>query len=92
MKFILFIKDDIAIAKARKKSLDNIELGIYDSYEEISETEFNNVELPSEKIDGVWCKTDKYPVINYPEPEPIPEPEPTAEDMLNALVGGMSYE
>lgn len=75
MKFILFIKDDIAVAKARKKALDDIELGVYDSYEEISETDFNSIELPSKKIDGVWCKTDEYPIINYPEP--IPETEET---------------
>lgn len=92
MKFILFIKDDIAVAKTRKKSLDKIELGVYDSYEEISETDFCSIELPSKKIDGVWCKTDVYPKINYPQPEPIPESEPTAEEMINALVGGMSYE
>lgn len=40
---------------------------------------------------------DKTEVVSFvareiPEPEPIPEPiyEPTAEDMLNAIVGGMS--
>ena len=92
MKFILFIKDDIAVAKARKKSLDKIEFGVYDSYEEISEAEFNSIELPSKKIDGVWCKTDEYPIINYPDPEPTPEAEPSAEEMINAIVGGMSYE
>lgn len=91
MKFILFIKDDIAVAKTRTKS-DNIDVGVYDSYEEISETDFNSIELPSKKIDGVWCKTDEYPAINYPEPEPTPEFEHTAEELLNALMGGMSYE
>ncbi len=90
MGFIIFIKDDIAVAKQRRKTLDNIELGVYDRYEEISETDFNSIELPSEKIDGVWCKTDKHTNIEFPIVDVILEP--TAEEKLNALVGGMSYE
>ena len=48
-------------------------------------------ELEAEEIDGVMTVT-KWTPSEIPEPEPEPEPEPTAEDMLNALVGGMSYE
>lgn len=50
---------------------------------------FGDVEV--EDIDGVMTVT-KWTAGVIPEPEPIPEAEPTAEDMLNALVGGMSYE
>ena len=50
---------------------------------------FGDVE--TEEIDGVMTVT-KWTAGVMPEPEPIPEPQPTAEDMLNALVGGMSYE
>lgn len=46
-------------------------------------------ELEAEEIDGIMTVTKWEPL---PIPEPEPEPEPTAEDMLNALVGGMSYE
>lgn len=45
----------------------------------------------------ITLNDDKTEVISFiareiPEPEPIPEPiyEPTVEDMLNAIVGGMS--
>lgn len=48
-------------------------------------------ELTAEEINGVMTVT-KWVAGEIPKPEPIPEPEPTAEDMLNALVGGMSYE
>lgn len=48
-------------------------------------------EVTAEEIDGVMTVT-KWVAGDIPEPEPEPEPEPTAEDMLNALVGGMSYE
>lgn len=49
--------------------------------------------VTTKEIDGVMTVT-KWVAgeIPEPEPEPIPEIEPTAEDMLNALVGGMSYE
>lgn len=48
-------------------------------------------EVTAEKIDGVMTVT-KWVAGEMPEPEPMPKPEPTAEDKLNALVGGMSYE
>lgn len=48
-------------------------------------------EVVAEEIDGVMNVTEWIPGV-IPDPEPIPEPEPTAEEMLNALVGGMSYE
>ena len=93
MKYILFIKDDIAVAKSLRMSLDNINLDLYDKYEEVTEEIYDSIELPAVKDGNNWRKTDKYPYIDYPSaPEPIPESEPTAEDMLNALVGGMSYE
>lgn len=50
-------------------------------------------EIEVEEIDGVMTVT-KWTAGTIPEPEPEPEveAEPTAEDKLNALVGGMSYE
>ena len=48
-------------------------------------------DVVAEEIDGVMTVTEWIPGI-VPEPTPEPEPEPTAKEMLNALVGGMSYE
>ena len=48
-------------------------------------------EVEVEEIDGVMTVT-KWTEGVIPDPEPTPEAEPSAEDMLNALVGGMSYE
>lgn len=48
-------------------------------------------EVVAEEIDGVMTVTKWIPG-EMPAPAPMPETEPTAEDMLNALVGGMSYE
>lgn len=45
-----------------------------------------------EKVVGTRKVVTKWVAGTIPEPEPMPEPEPTAEDMLNALAGGMSYE
>lgn len=48
-------------------------------------------EIEVEEINGVMTVT-KWVAGEIPEPEPIPESEPTAEDMLKAIVGGMSNE
>lgn len=48
-------------------------------------------DIETKEIDGVITVT-KWIAGEIPEPEPIPEAEPTAEEKLNALVGGMSYE
>ena len=47
-------------------------------------------EVKAEEIDGVMTVTEWIPGT-IPEPEPEPEAEPSVEDMLNALVGGMTY-
>ena len=36
-------------------------------------------------VDGEW-------VEYIPEPRPEPEQEPTAEELIDALIGGMTYE
>lgn len=48
-------------------------------------------QVTAEEIDGVMTVT-KWTAGTIPEPEPIPYSDPTAEEMLNALMGGMSYE
>ena len=69
----------------------------------LDDTDFYNyngfVVLTIETIDGVDTVTSYVPNVEAWEawkatlPEPEPEVyEPTAEEMLNALVGGMSYE
>lgn len=59
--------------------------------DEIETPNFPFGEIEVEEIDGVMTVT-KWTPGTIPEPEPEPIPEPTAEDMLNAIVGGMSYE
>lgn len=84
MVYIVFLKDNIAVAKGSYKSLDNIKLGVYDEYREVTDTEYKSVEFPSVYTDGEWIKTEVFPVIDFPEPT---EPEPTADELLNALLG-----
>ncbi len=48
-------------------------------------------EVEVAEVDGVMTVT-KWTAGVIPEPEPTHESEPTAEEKLNALVGGMSYE
>lgn len=79
MVYILFLKDDIAVAKSCRKSLDNIDLGVYDGYVEVTREEFDNIELPSKKVDNEWVKSDTFPSIEYPKVEPIEKPTSDAE-------------
>ena len=67
MKFILLLKNDIAVAKSTRKSLDGIDLGIYDRYEEVTKDEFDTVEFPAKKINSKWTKTETFPSIVYPK-------------------------
>lgn len=50
-------------------------------------------DVTAEEVNGVMTVTS-WTAGEIPEPEPEPEleEEPTAEEMLDALVGGMSYE
>ena len=59
--------------------------------DDIETPNFPYGEVEVEEIDGVMTVT-KWTEGVIPDPEPTPEAEPSAEDMLNALVGGMSYE
>lgn len=94
MAYIIFIKDDIVVAKGVYKSIDNVDLGAYDHFEEITSDEYKNIELASEKVGDEWVKTDKLPKSEYHKIEPIHEQpqEHTAEELLNALLEVTSYE
>lgn len=59
--------------------------------DDIETPNFPYGEVEVEEIDGVMTVT-KWTEGVIPEPEPIPKAEPSAEEMLNAIVGGMSYE
>lgn len=62
------------MAKCCRKSADNIDLGVYDYFEEVTAKEYNTIELPSEKIDGVWVKAENVPKVEYPEVEETEKP------------------
>lgn len=87
MAYLLFLKNNIAMAKACRKTNDNVELGVYDRYVEVTLKEYNTIELPSEKIDGVWVKTNNIPKIEYPDATTPETPKITTEDILNTLLG-----
>lgn len=83
--FILFLKDNIAVAKSRVSDINNVDKSAYDNFEEVTEEIFNVIELPSEKINGIWVKTSKFPTIEYPTIEDK-QKEPTALEQLRADV------
>ena len=90
MKYILLIKDNIAAAKTVVSKVENIIMGAYDRYEEVSEQVFKSVKLPSEKKNGVWVETSKMPLIEYPSIE-SEENKPTAQDDTDAMLIDHEY-
>lgn len=90
VKFVLFLKDNIAVAKSRVSDIKNVDKSVYDSFEEVTEEIFNTIELPSEKVDGVWTKTDNFPTIEYPSVEPE-EKKPSAQDDTDAMLIDHEY-
>ena len=81
--FVLFLKDNIAVAKSRVSNVSNVDRSMYDNFEEITEEVFNVIELPSKKINDVWTKTIEFPVVEYPTIE-VKQEEPTAIEQLKA--------
>lgn len=81
--YILYIKDNICVAKGICKSIENTEpfLSVYDAVEEVTEAEYKEISIPATKTNGKWEKTDKMPVIEYPE---APEQSPSAMEQLRA--------
>lgn len=91
--FILFIKDNVAVAKGRYESIENINANLYDSYIEVTSDEFNRIEIPS-KLDesGKWVKGDVLPEIEYPTiPIEEKEIEPNAQDDTDAMLIDHEY-
>lgn len=90
MKYVLYLKDNVAVAKSRVSNINNIDLGVYDSFEEITEDVFGSIELPSEKINGVWVETSKFPLVEHPQIVPE-EKKPTAQDDTDAMLIDHEY-
>lgn len=85
MKYVLFIKDDIAMAKAVTNKPECIKTDIYDRCEEITGEEYQTIKLPAVKKDGFWTKTDNHAKIICYESE-TEDPQPTEIDRLRADV------
>ncbi len=78
--FYVFIKDSVAVAKVKSRAIENIDTDLYDSYSEITESEFNEIELPATLRNGIWVKVDNAPIIDYP----TTTPEPTELERIRA--------
>lgn len=92
--YCMLIKNGIGMQKIYCKNIDEVNTDIFDSCEEISEKEFNSLQLPCKKVNGEWAHTEEYPVIEYPVSEPV-EQEPTIEEQvtnIQELVVQQQYE
>lgn len=87
MRYVAFLKNNIAVAKSIYKSLSDVKSRVYDGFEELEKREFEKLELPAKKIDGVWTKVDNAPSIVYPETPT--KAEPTTDELLDILLGVM---
>ena len=85
MRYILFFKDDIAMAKGCYKTTSNINTGAYDKYTEVTLREYNTIELPAKKVNERWVRSDYIPTISYPKTDntelPVSETEQLRADI-----------
>ena len=78
--YIAFLKEGVAVAKTICDSIEEMQgqMTLYDECIEISQKDFEYIELPARLNNGAWEKTDEMPVVEYPQVE-TPTP-PTAEN------------
>lgn len=74
--YIACLKDGVAVATSICDNLEKskAELSMYDEVLEISADTFYSMPLPAKLIDGKWEKTDEWPEVEYPQPEPVETP------------------
>ena len=84
--YIAFLKEGVAVAKTICDSIEEMQeqMTLYDECIEISEKDFENIELPAKLNNGVWENTDEMPEINYPIAEETPTEETSVYDELAA--------
>jgi hypothetical protein len=77
MRFFVYLKNNVCMAKGICKSVEDAEafMAFYDAVEDVTEEVYKTISIPSVKVNGNWEKNENIPVIEYPE-GPVPEEQP----------------
>lgn len=80
--YIILLKNDVAMSKAKRETIDNLDIFPYDVCIEVSKDVFDKIKIPARLVNGEWVKTDDIPVMEY---QTAPEKEkeiPTGNDSV----------
>lgn len=83
MKYLVYTKNDVCMAKGVCKSVEDAELfmAVYDAVEEVTAEVYKTITIPAVKVNGIWKKADNVPAMEYPE---TPEQGPSEMEQLRA--------
>lgn len=56
MHYVLYVKNEVAMAKSVRTSVDNIPLSNFDNFIEVSKEEYDQIPIPAKLVDGLWVK------------------------------------
>ena len=88
--YVIFLKDNVAVSKAQRTTVDRMNISPYDNCIEISKNVFDTIELPARLVNGEWRKTDCMPCIDYPIIESMQE-VPTEQEDIDAMLIDHEY-
>lgn len=92
MHYILYLKNEVAMAKSVRTSKDNIPLDNFDNFMEVSKEQYDQISIPAKLVNGLWVKvTDKseLPSREKSSSENFISDEITMQQRLEALEAAM---
>lgn len=87
--YVLVIKNGVAMGKILTDNIESIDMTLYDSFEEITENEFSEIQIPAKKEGGVWVKTSDVPFLELEETEPTPSGTSVYDELAEAYRKGV---
>lgn len=75
--YVLFLKNDVAMSKAKRATINNVDVSPYDECIEVTKKVFDEIKLPAMLVNGEWVKTDEVPAMEYPKATENEEETPT---------------
>lgn len=92
MRYIIYLKNEVAMAKSIRMDSENIPLGNFDTFAEVDKEVYTSIKIPAKLVDGNWETISDLAEIPRIAPNSIEEnaTQPvTVEERLEALEAAM---
>lgn len=92
MKYIVYLNSGIAMSKGLVANDSEVVLQpVYDSYEEITEEQWHEIQIPAKLVSGEWVSAsgDEIPKLEWPEASEPSVEQFTMQERLEALEAAM---